>query len=137
MSSQVSCAFPTSAFRAALLAVPQTRQIVGGGRQRQLYRYLLQASSRESSHPSLRFQYSEHRLDDRFSPTVHSLSPRLPPLASHAAMRRIARSRSQPSSAIQPARQIRIRNISVDFFLLQRFHRVDGEKSAVGAHPSG
>src|SRR5580693_9052484 len=116
-----------------LASAPQAREVVCGGGQSPFNGHLGQASLPEPPHPALLFQDSVDRFDDRFAFGIGRAACRVSQFPPHATMRRIVGPRAQRSSAIQVARQIRVRNVAIDLAFFQSLQVLHRKKSAVSA----
>src|ERR1700676_2200122 len=117
---------------ALLVGAPHSRQVVGGGCQRPLHGDLLQPAPAKPSHSSLLFQHPVHRFDNRFASAINRAAHGVAQFPAHAAMRGVLGPQPQPATAVQPARQIRVRNMP-SMLRSSRARKLSNEKNPVSA----
>jgi hypothetical protein len=75
-----------SVLHGRLSGPPEAREVVSCGGQGQFHGHLGQPAPSEPPHPSLFFQHSDHRLDDRFAPLVNPAPRRVAQFPAHSTM---------------------------------------------------
>jgi len=95
-----------------LRSVPQARQIIGRGRQRQLDGDFLQSTSSELPHPTLFFQHPKDRFDQSLASPIDRSPQRAAQLLPHPSVHRMLGPTPQASAPVQHARQVRVMRTS-------------------------
>jgi|SRR5580692_3050123 hypothetical protein len=124
MRVPISISFSKFSATRRLARPPHSCQIIRGGRQQQLHRNFFQPATSELTHSSLLFQYSEHRFHDGLSPLINSSSRRVAQFLPHSPLRQVTGPQLQSASAIQPARQVRVRDIAIHLPFFQSAHSI-------------